>query len=331
MKKWMRFFCAACSLFLLSTAVLPAAAAEADDGVPYTYTVRIFAGQRGTYRGQEAVVYENLAPGTTVDFRMSDTAVSDNSKYYVKGIRESGKDSNTSATSLSSFIVTGDMDFVISYGILGDMTSYTIEYVDEDGDALAPGETYYGNVGDKPVIAYLYIDGYRPQAYNLTKTLQKDAAENIFRFVYVRGAAGGGTAGGTETPAGGEAGVTVTDTGTVVEGGVPGGAAAGEGAAGAGGGAAGADAGDAGAAGADAGLTGVPDENTPLADEPEQVQDLDEDVPLSGLPSIFNVAGEASLLGVPVPVVAGSCLILAGGGIWCIWTLKKRRKKEESQ
>ena len=123
----------------------------------------------------------------------------------------------------------------------------------------------------------------------------------------------------------------MTDTGTVVEGGVPGGAAAGEGAAGAGGGAAGADAGDAGAAGADAGLTGVPDENTPLADEPEQVQDLDEDVPLSGLPSIFNVAGEASLLGVPVPVVAGSCLILAGGGIWCIWTLKKRRKKEESQ
>ena len=29
----------------------------------------------------------------------------------------------------------------------------------------------YGNVGDKPVVAYKYIDSYIPQAYALTKTL----------------------------------------------------------------------------------------------------------------------------------------------------------------
>ena len=37
---------------------------------------------------------------------------------------------------------------------------------------------------DRPVIAYQYIEGYQPQAYNLTKTLSKDPAENVFTFIY---------------------------------------------------------------------------------------------------------------------------------------------------
>ena len=40
------------------------------------------------------------------------------------------------------------------------MTSYTVNYVDENGNELAPSRTYYGNVGDRPVVAYLYMDGY---------------------------------------------------------------------------------------------------------------------------------------------------------------------------
>ena len=50
------------------------------------------------------------------------------------------------------------------YGILGNAVAYTVNYVDTSGRQLAPSETYYGNVGDEPVIAYLYIEGYQTQA-----------------------------------------------------------------------------------------------------------------------------------------------------------------------
>lgn len=33
------------------------------------------------------------------------------------------------------------------------------------------------------MVAYHYIEGYQPQAYNLTKTLSKNEAENVFTFV----------------------------------------------------------------------------------------------------------------------------------------------------
>ena len=62
--------------------------------------------------------------------------------------------------------------------------AYTVNYEDEDGNTLAPSQTYYGNVGDKPVVAYLYIENYLPEALALTKTLSADASENVFTFVY---------------------------------------------------------------------------------------------------------------------------------------------------
>lgn len=34
------------------------------------------------------------------------------------------------------------------------------------------------------MVACHYIEGYQPQAYNLTKTLSKNEAENVFTFVY---------------------------------------------------------------------------------------------------------------------------------------------------
>ena len=34
------------------------------------------------------------------------------------------------------------------------------------------------------MVAYHYIEGYQPQSYNLTKTLSKNEAENVFTFVY---------------------------------------------------------------------------------------------------------------------------------------------------
>ncbi|MCR2019592.1 hypothetical protein NSB04_07520, partial [Blautia pseudococcoides] len=106
----------------------------------------------------------------------------DSSKYYVKGVRISGRDNNSLET--SAFHVNGDRDFVVAYGIQGDMVGYTVNYHDADGNELAPSRTYYGNVGDKPVVAYLYMENYTPQALALTKTLVSNEAENVFTFVY---------------------------------------------------------------------------------------------------------------------------------------------------
>ena len=198
----------ACTLALLLGMAVPAQAAE-----KYTYTVRIFAGAQGTIGGGEVLVLSGLEYGQRVSFNQRDVSLLDGSKYYIRGVRESGKDNNT--VSATSFQVTGDADYVVAYGILGNAVAYTVNYVDADGNALAESETYYGNVGDKPVIAYLYIDGYQPQAYSLGLTLSGNAADNVFTFVY--------------TPVEGPAPLTPED----VEGGAEAGAAgAGAGAAG---------------------------------------------------------------------------------------------------
>ena len=80
----------------------------------------------------------------------------------------------------------GDADYVVAYGIRGDMVEYTVQYQDEDGNALADSRTYYGNVGDEAVVAYLYIEGYRPLNFNLSKVLSANGADNVFTFVYTQ-------------------------------------------------------------------------------------------------------------------------------------------------
>lgn len=169
---------------LLVLALLAAIAAPAVSAEDYTYTVRVFAGAQGTIGGQEVVIHENIPYGAWINLSMDRDAVilNNSTKYYVKGIRESGKDNNT--VSVPYFRVTEDTDYVIAYGILGSSVAYTVNYVDIEGNALLESITYYGNVGDKPVLSYQYIDGYQPQAYNLTKTLSENAAENVFTFIY---------------------------------------------------------------------------------------------------------------------------------------------------
>ena len=102
----------------------------------------------------------------------------------MQGIRISGRDNNA-AVENSSFEVTGDQEYVVAYGIKGDQVAYTINYQDANGNKLADSQTFYGNVGDKPVVAYTYIDGYTPEYRNLTKTLSANAAENVFTFNYL--------------------------------------------------------------------------------------------------------------------------------------------------
>lgn len=316
MKGLRRVFCTVLSLCLLLAAAFPVLAAE-EEG--YTYTVRFFSGRQGLFSGSQVMVIDGLHYGDQVSFSQRAISLNDDSKYYIRGIRESGKDNNT-ATQIPSFTVTGDQDYVVAYGILGDATSYTIHYVDEEGGTLAPSESYYGNVGDRPVVAYLYLEGYRPQAYNLTQTLEKDPAQNVFTFIYTRLGEEGGEGGTTGTapaapaepaPAEGGAPEGMPETAGVTV--IPGAT----------------DAAADGADGAGDGAVAAPDGEVPQAEQPEELIDLDdEDVPLAGLPSIFEIGNDARLLGIPVAAVAGAGIILIGGS-WYFLLAKKRKKKEE--
>ncbi len=179
---WILVFVLTCTLIAPFSLTVHAATDE-----EYTYTVRLFAGAHGTVNGGEVMVFEDLKYGSPLPFTQRAVKLDDNSKYYIRGIRESGKDNSTTPTGdqlAKEYTVTGDQDYVVAYGVLGNAVAYTVEYVDADGNELAPTETYYGNVGDRPVVAFLYIEGYLPQAYNLTGTLQKNPADNVFRFTY---------------------------------------------------------------------------------------------------------------------------------------------------
>lgn len=151
----------------------------------YGYTVRIFAGAKGTINGGDVLVLNNVPYGTVPGFDLGTVKVTDE-KYYVRGIRESGRDNDTVSAMLP---VTRDTDYVVAYGIKGDEVAYTVRYLRASDKAeLAPAATYYGNVGDKPVVAYKFIDGYTPKYYNLTKTLDANAAGNVFTFEYEKSA-----------------------------------------------------------------------------------------------------------------------------------------------
>lgn len=311
MKKWKRFILSIFSLALLFSFQVSTALA-ADD---YQYQITFFAGAQGQFSSTEGltvegsdyqisregdrIVIRGLNYGDRVSFQaQSSGAVSlnEDSKYYIKGVRKSGRDNDTVYP--SAFRVTEDCDYVVAYGVKGNLTSYVVHYQDEQGNTLAPSSTFYGNVGDKPVVAYLYIEGYLPQALGLTKTLSENVAENVFTFVYTQ--VDGGT-------------VTVPGEGTTAQGGTTqGGTAAQEGTGeGAGQGEA-AQEGDAGAAGGEGTQeVEIPDEDVPLA--PDDVIDLDdEEVPLasaedtvsSSLPIVGGVViGVAALIALIAIVV----------------------------
>lgn len=296
----------------------------------YKYQVTIFSGKQGSFSGTaglvvkgadysvsntaDAIVIKDLNPGDTVSFeaRSGAVALDKDSKYYVQGIRISGRDNNA-AVENSSFEVTGDQEYVVAYGIKGDQVAYTINYQDANGNKLADSQTFYGNVGDKPVVAYTYIDGYTPEYRNLTKTLSANAAENVFTFNYlpyetVTVTTPGQTItntteqtvtvpGGTTTTTGGTTGTTggTTGTGTNANGGNAAGTTTGNGDA------QGTDAtgGTTQDAQGNEDTTTIGDEDTPKADQ--DLKDLDdEDVPKSDKDLDGNKKVKKSL-----PLVAG--------------------------
>lgn len=181
MKKYKKLF-----VSLLAAAVLTVGSAfsvmAADT---YTYKVTVYAGNKGTIDGQEQKEITGLSLGSQVILDINSVKVTDD-KYYVKGFRLSGRD-NEEALATPTIEVDGDVDYVIAYGIKGDMVAYTVNYQDANGKTLADSQTFYGNAGDKPVVAYKYIENYIPQALALTKTLSDNESENVFTFTYTPG------------------------------------------------------------------------------------------------------------------------------------------------
>lgn len=229
-KKWNRFgILLVAALLLVCFMNLPVQAADGG----YGYTIRIFAGKQGTVYGKDVKIYENVT--SVDDFDFGQVKVNNGSKYYAKGIRESGKD-NSALYILNNKTfpkVERDTDYVVAYGLIGNLVKYTVYYVDNaSGTNLAEPETFYGSVGDKPVVAYLYIEGYQPLSYNLTKTLKADESENVFTFRYapITGGRPGGTTTTVTVP--GRTGRQVTETvqDEDAEGGAGAGAGAGDGA-----------------------------------------------------------------------------------------------------
>ncbi len=286
MKRWLTLLFL---MLLLTSVMLPVSAAAANE--PYTYTIRVFAGNMGTVDGGDVAEFKPISYGEEWAFDLSTVAVT-NTKYYVKGIRESGLDNDM--VSSAAFVVTQDMDFVVAYGMKGNEVAYTLSFVrDSDGVQLADSVTYYGNVGDKPVAACKFIEGYYPRYYNITGTLSENAAANQFVFRYL------------PSP--------VTTTGTAAVGNPvvinpnqnnanrPGNTA------------------PAGTGNGNA----EPPQGGDVPPRPENI--LDMDVPLAG-PDNAQTGFDGSMAALVAVIVAGLALLL-----FLIWLLMKKRKKEQEE
>ena len=103
-------------------------------------------------------------------------------RYYFKGYHVSGIEGVTAGAQT----IKEDTVFVAAYGVKGDLVAYHVHYVDNNGNTLLETADFHGNVGDKPVAAYIHIEGYVPQARNITGTLKEDDSENNFTFVYTK-------------------------------------------------------------------------------------------------------------------------------------------------
>lgn len=277
---------------LLCTLAFAPASVYADE---YQYQVTVDGGLQGTVTGETKVEIANGGQWNPNDY-MDKVTVKDK-KYYLKGFQISGQEGLVGATKIDH-----DTDFVAVYGIKGDTVAYTVQYLDASGKELREARTFYGNVGDKPVAAYQYIDGYQPQAYNLTGTLTSNAAANLWTFRYeaVTAEAAGGASGGNGTGNG------AADTNGAAGGNGATGGAAVQGESGASG-----NGGQDGAAVADADsqsqepaeVIDLDDEETPLADS-EQPAAEEEQGQKAGGHAIAYIVGGAAAVGILALILA---------------------------
>ena len=208
----------------------------------YEYTITVYAGQQGHFEPSGSTIsglpFELKDGGKTLTIK-SKPAVDpitkavtfdqvtidqssigfklDNGDYYLRGFRQAGHDNDDKKMSATAFYIEQDVAYEAAYGMKGGMVKYTVHYQDEDGDELIASEEFYGRPGDKPVVSFRYVDGYQPDAYNLTKTLSTNEADNVFIFTYSQnpgggaGGAGAAGAGGAGAGAGAGAGTNIGD------------------------------------------------------------------------------------------------------------------------
>lgn len=184
---------------------LPAQVYADEEDAAFTYHVTVSGGLHGTVDGSDQVEVQ-IAPGGQFNPNDYTVALNDgDDKYYFKGFHVSGIEGVLEGAQT----INEDKVFVATYGVKGDLVEYTVHYVDENGNQLLPSGTFYGNPGDKPVIAYQYVEGYLPQAYNLTGTLTENGP-NEFTFVYSVNENAAGTAETAQNAEGSAAGQTGT-------------------------------------------------------------------------------------------------------------------------
>lgn len=174
-------------LGVYGTMSIPAADKAYADDEGYTYTVTIYSGKEGYFDGNKSKHSTKLtvSNGTpiTIDMDKLDLTIIDPDKYYPRGLKRAGHD-NDEAYQSYTFKVTKDESFSVAYGMKGGMVKYTVRYVDNSGNTLISAKEYYGMPGDKPVVSCKYVDGYIPNALNITKRLTSEASKNVFTFTY---------------------------------------------------------------------------------------------------------------------------------------------------
>lgn len=186
-----------CAGMLLVPAAGGAKAFADENAGEYTYTITVYAGE-GTINGGSEIIVDGIlygkgatlvinndradgsatltAGGETYEVKPADD------RYFVKGLRKAG--ANETDLARPADTVTQNEQYVVAYGLMQDRVGYRAEYLDETGKPLAESQAFYGNVGDKPVVAFKYIEGYVPNAYNITGTLSANEADNVFQFIY---------------------------------------------------------------------------------------------------------------------------------------------------
>ena len=179
---------------------------------PTTYTIRLYTGdpQTGTFLNGGNVVEQTGIPyRNPVTFNISGLSV--NPKYYAKGIRPAGRDNleyvGADTAGNVSTVAERDMDYVVAYGIVGSQVSYTIVILNIRNNNELTRVTYYGDIGDTPVITLPYVDGFTPPGAQarIPSPLTADSSANVYYVRYTPISTttvidGGGGGGGNPNP-----------------------------------------------------------------------------------------------------------------------------------
>ncbi len=167
----------------------------------YNYTVTVSSGLHGTLAtksNNKTADVENGGERMSLSFAYgqewnpNDYPVNViGEKYYFKGYHIAGHEGV-----IGTLDITKDIELVATFGLKGNMVKYIVHYQDRKGNTLRQDDEYFGNVGDKPVVAYVYIPGYKPvNTKNITFTLKEGEVKEI-TFVYTRdgsSSSGGGS------------------------------------------------------------------------------------------------------------------------------------------